>query len=55
MYRTTLDEAAGAVPQFSASRMADGTRSFDDFVASVGGGAGFFLHTHWAVGRTCGC
>jgi hypothetical protein len=49
MYRTTFDEAAAPVPQFYASRMADGTRTFDDFVASVGGGAEFFLHTHWAV------
>ena len=51
MYRTTFDEAASSVPQFYASRMADTTttHTFDDFVASVGGGAEFFLHSHWAV------
>ena len=52
MYRTTFDDAAAPVPQFYASRMADAAtpkHTFDDFVASVGGGADFYLHSHWAV------
>lgn len=52
MYRATFDAGAAPVPQFYAARMIDATVSthtFDDFVASFGGGAEFFLHTHWAV------
>jgi len=52
MYRTTFDEVAAPVPPFYASRMTDTAapkRTFDDFVASVGGGADFYLHNHWAV------
>jgi hypothetical protein len=50
--RTTLDEGAAPVPRFYASRMADVVtpqRIFDEFVASIGGGADFYLHSHWAI------
>ena len=52
MYRTTFDEGAAPVPQFYASRMATATttaQTFDDFVASIGGGADLYLHSHWAI------
>jgi len=51
MYRATFDAGAAPVPEFYAARMTDtaSPHTFDDFVASVGGGAEFFVHTHWAV------
>jgi hypothetical protein len=53
MYRASFDTGASAIPAFYADRMTNGqavtSQTFDDFVASIGGGAEFFLHQHWAV------
>lgn len=54
MYRAAFDSLAGPLPPFYGSRLTASQRldvggTFDDFVASVGGGAEFFVHPHWAV------
>jgi len=54
MYRASFDRLTGQVPSFYADRLqpadrVDTHRTFDDFVLSVGGGAEFFIHDHWAV------
>jgi len=54
MYRASFDSLSGPLPPFYASRVSGAqslntSGAFDDFAASVGGGAEFFLHDHWAV------
>jgi len=52
MYRATFDQGAAPVPQFYAAQITDPAtpqHTFDNFAASAGGGAEFFLHSHWAV------
>ena len=54
MYRATFDSLAGPLPPFydnrlTASERLDVRGTFDDFVASFGGGAEFFVHDHWGV------
>lgn len=54
MYRASFDSLAGPLPPFYGDRMTPSERigvsgTFDDFAASVGGGAEYFVHGHWAV------
>jgi hypothetical protein len=54
MYRASFDSLAGTLPPFYGDRLTGTDRvattgKFDDFLASVGGGAEFFVHDHWAV------
>lgn len=54
MYRATFDALRGPLPPFYGNRLSPSERvdrggTFDDFVASVGGGAELFISGHWAV------
>lgn len=54
MYRATFDSLAGPLPPFYGDRLAPSQRldvggTFDDFVATIGGGAEVFINAHWAV------
>jgi len=54
MYRALFDSLAGPLPPFYGDRLMPSERTvgrgtFDDFVASVGGGTEYFFHAHWAV------
>jgi hypothetical protein len=54
MYRATFDSLAGTLPSFYGNRLSASERldvhgTFDDFVASVGGGAELFVNGHWAL------
>ena len=54
MYRASFDNLAGTLPPFYGDRLTPAEKTntrgtFDDFLASVGGGAELFLQNHWAV------
>ena len=54
MYRASFDSLVGPLPRFYGDRLITSEQravhgTFDDFVASVGGGTEYFFHAHWAV------
>jgi len=54
MYRASFDSTSSVVPEFYQNRMADGvpgrgSRAFQDFLVTLGGGVNIFLSNHFAL------
>ena len=54
MYRASFDNLTAELPPFYDSRVSPANRTgksgtFDDFLASIGGGGELFLQEHWAI------
>ena len=54
MYRASFDSTSTVVPAFYRNRMAEGvpgqgSRAFQDFLVTVGGGMNVFLSNHFAL------